>query len=216
MTETLQMQEVGVEKLRPNAWNTNHVSPENEEKIKESLSQFGFIRPIIARKMPDGGLEILGGQHRWQVAKRMGYKTVPVIDLGEIDDVKAKKIGLIDNGRYGEDDTLQLAELLKTISEDFEDISSILPYSNDELESIFSASKISLDDLDLDDSDDNLPDLSKAKATQTHQILRFKVPIEDADLVQKAIEQIMKSQGFKDDDSMTNAGNALVYMVRAL
>lgn len=211
----LKISNAPVDSLQPNPWNTNHVTPENEAKIEASLRRFGFIRPIIARTLDDGTLEILGGEHRWSVAKRMGHKTVPVINLGAVDDKKAKEIGLVDNGRYGDDDALSLAELLKELGNP-DEILTFLPYTGDELESLFSASSIALDDLDISDDDERLPDLSAAKTTQTHQVMRFKVPIEDSQFIQQMIDTTMKHQGFTDDDQLTNAGNALVHLLKAL
>lgn len=209
---TLQFADVDIDTLRPNPWNTNVVTPENEQKIEASVKRFGLFRPIIVREK-GGVLEILGGQHRWQVAKKLAFKTVPVVNLGTIDDAKAKEIGLVDNGRYGEDDTLALAELLKEMG-DADELMEFLPYSGDDLESIFASSNISLDDLDIPDDDDRLPEMPLPKTAQTHQIMRFKVPVGDAAFVQKRIEQVMKSQGFSDDDSMMNAGHALVVLLK--
>ena len=65
--------------------------------------------------MPDGSLEILGGEHRWKAAQQLGMAEVPVWNVGVITDEHAKKIGLVDNARYGEDDLLGLAGLLKEL-----------------------------------------------------------------------------------------------------
>ena len=211
----LKMEHVGVGSLKPNPWNTNVVSPENEEKIESSIKRFGIFRPIVARELEDGTLEILGGQHRWQAAKRLGLSEIPVVNLGRISDKKAKEIGLVDNGRYGEDDALALSELLKDLGTT-DELLGFLPYSGDELETLFSSTSIDLDDLDIPDDDGKVPDLPPLKATQTHQIMRFKVPIEDSDFVQRLIEATMRSQGFTDDDSMTNAGNALVHLLKEI
>lgn len=198
-------------KLSKNPWNTNMVDPENQTKLDNSVKRFGMFKPIICRELSDGSLQILGGEHRVESAIRLGFKEIPIINLGKISEEKAKEISLVDNGRYGIDDTLQLAELLKELGE-IEDISSFMPYSDDDLSSIFSSSSISLDELELPDSDE-LPLLPSTPKVQTHQIMRFKVPMEDAPLVTSVIESIMKSQGFTDDDSLMNAGNALVYLV---
>lgn len=211
----LKIDEIPVGDLSPNPWNTNIVTPENELKIEASLKRFGMFRPIVVRTLSDGTKEILGGEHRWGVAKKLGYKTIPVIDLGNISDQKAKEIGLVDNGRYGEDDTLALSDLLKDIGNE-EELTSFLPYSGDELESIFAASSIALDDLDIPEDDGRTPELPAIKGAQTHQIMRFKVPIEDSEFIQKLVESTMKHQNFTDDDSMTNAGNALVHLLKEL
>jgi ParB family chromosome partitioning protein len=200
--------------LRPNPWNTNVVSPENEAKIDESLTQFGMFKPIIVRELEDGSLQILGGAHRRDSAIRLKMDEVPVANLGIISDDEAKKIGLIDNGRYGDDDTLALAKLLEGLGAP-EDLSSFLPYSVNEFESIFSQTSIALDDLDDLDMDgaaapshvDPTP-----KASQTHTIMRFKVPVEDVAKITEKVNRTMKAQRFHDEDSLTNAGNALVHI----
>lgn len=207
------MGEVETSRLRPNPWNTNSVSPENEMKLRASIERFGVFKPIICRELPDGTLEILGGEHRWQTAREMGLDTVPVVNLGVVSDERAKEIGLVDNGRYGEDDTLALAELLKDLG-NTDEILGFLPFSEVEMDSIFSATSIALEDLDA--HDEELPDLASpaTKPLKTHQIMRFKVPVEDSEWVQKLIESTMNAQGFLDDDAMSNAGNALVHLLR--
>ena len=47
---------------------------------------------------------------------------------------------------------------------------------------------------------------------QTHQIMRFKVPIEDVATITTVIERVMRTQKYTDDDSLTNAGHALVHI----
>lgn len=204
--------------LRPNPWNTNVVSAENELKIEESIKRFGIFKPILVRELPGGGLEILGGEHRARVAARLGIKSVPVMSLGIIDTQTAQEIGLVDNGRYGEDDSLQLAELLKGLG-DLDELESYLPYTTSDLSSIFSSSSIALDELELqdDDADDGrTPELPTQALVQSHQIMRFKVPIEDAEKITALIESTIKTQGYTGDDSYSNAGNALVHLFRGL
>lgn len=201
-----------IDTLRPNTFNTNQVSAENEIKLEESIKRFGVYKPIICRELNDEVLEIIGGEHRWRAAAKLGYKSVPVVNLGTVSNEKAKEIMLVDNGRYGEDDTLALAELLKGMV-NLDEILTFLPIPEDELDAIISASDINLDDLD---GDDDLPDLSGiGKKQQTHQVMRFKIPVEDAEKIQKHIELVMKEQGFTTEDSMSNAGNALVHIFEA-
>lgn len=198
-------------KLRANPYNTNVVSPDNEEKIKESLRRFGLFKPIIVRTLPDGELEIVGGEHRWQAAKELGYEVVDVINLGEIDDIKAKQISLVDNGRYGQDDNYKLAELLGDLGT-VEDLSTFMPYSDKSLMELFDNSDLDLDDLDLDEDDLTSASKKTEKPVQTHVIMRFKIPMADASAVQRFIERVMTEQGYTDGDSLENAGDALVYI----
>lgn len=211
MKKQLEIHYVDPGTLSPNPWNTNHVSPENQEKLEASIKRFGFTRPIVVREV-EGTLQIIGGEHRATVAQRMGLERVPIINLGPIDEKRAKEIGLIDNGRYGEDDTLALSELLRELG-DSDELLSYLPYSDTDLDQIFKATDISLDDLDGGDDDDHLPDLETVAKAQEFQVMRFKIPMGDVPRIQSLIETTMKSQGLTGDDSLMNAGNALVHLL---
>lgn len=203
--------QVNPELLVPNSWNSNVVSPDNEAKLDASLKRFGVFKPVIVRELLDGTLQILGGEHRAQSAVRLGYSEIPIVNLGVISDTKAKEISLVDNDRYGEDDAYKLGELLGSL--DLSDIASFTSFSDDELDSIFTSSSIALDELDalsLPSEDIELP---SEKSVQTHQIMRFKVPIKDVDAVTQKIEKAIKVQGFDDSDSLTNAGDALVHLL---
>lgn len=209
----LSMQKLPTSLVRPNPWNTNMMSPDNWAKLIESVKRFGLFKPVLVREL-DGEYQIIGGQHRWEAVKELGIEEVPVINLGPIDDAKAKEIGLVDNGRYGADDTLALAELLKELSADA-DLSTFLPYSQEDLSALFTATDIDLDSLTLSEDDtDTLPDepVTDSKPVRTHQVMRFKVPIDDADTVSKIIKEIIETQGYTDGSSLENAGDALVYL----
>lgn len=199
--------------LVPNPWNTNVVSPDNEAKLEESIKRFGMFKPVVVRELADGTLQIIGGEHRAGAAQRMGIKQIPVVNLGRIDDNKAKEISLVDNGRYGADDTLQLAELLEGLG-NADELASFMPYSETDLASIFSSVNIALDDLDLPDLDEEKPVLPKEKPIQTHAVMRFKVPVDDQGWIVDLIEKTMKQQKFTEEDSLTNAGDALVFLLK--
>lgn len=208
---------VAVSELRKNPWNTNKVSPENELKIRESLNRNGMFKPIVVRQVEGvDGYEILGGEHRWEQAIELGESDVPVANLGFITDKQAKEIGLIDNARYGADDTLGLSELLKEIG-DVPELQSFLPYQQADIDAIFSASVIALDDLEIDESFEKTPEVEDeapaAKPPKTHTIMKFKVPLADAEKLTAVIAKTQKDYGYTADDELTNAGDALVHLL---
>lgn len=205
----IQIEQIPTGDLFPSDFNVNVVSPDNEAKIDASLKRLGFFKPVLCREV-DGKLQIVGGEHRWQSARRLGHKTIPVINLGPITDQQAKETSLADNSRYGADDTLQLAELLDSMG-NVEELGEFLPFSDTDFASIFSSVTIALDDLDIDDEDD-APSAPVKRIAQTHALIRFKVPVGDAAAVTGLIERVMKLQRFTGEDSLTNAGNALVHV----
>lgn len=209
---------VPVGELRKNPWNTNRVSPDNEEKIRNSLARNGMFKPIIVRQV-DGvpGYEILGGEHRWEQAQELGAESVPVANLGYISEKQAKEIGVIDNARYGADDTLSFGELLRELG-DVGELQDFLPYGSADLDAIFNASVIALDDLEIDEAfmreeDEAEPEEKPAKVAKTHAVMRFKVSVGDAERLTALIAKTQKENGYTTEDDLTNAGDALIHLV---
>ena len=147
MSET---RDVSPNEVTPNPWNPNTVDPDTLPKLKKSLETDGFTAPIIVRDT-ELGLEIVDGEHRWKLAKEMGLETIPVRNLGSIDDLKAKRIGILLNARYGTDDVLLLAKAME--GQSIEDWSALLPTDEADLAAMLDAVTIDLDGLDLEDGD---------------------------------------------------------------
>lgn len=212
MTKRIAITYVAPGLLKPNPWNPNVVGPEMEARLEKSIETLDFYKPIIVRELADGSLQILGGEHRARAAAKKGVAEVPVVNLGRIDDKRAKLVGEVDNGRYGEDDSLKLAAVLRDIGADGLEL---LPFTEQDLAGIFAAEEIDLDSIGLDESDDEpAGDLAPAaRATITHELMRFKVPVADRERVQKLIERVIKAKGLANEkDSMIAAGMALVEM----
>jgi len=205
--------------IHPNPWNTNVVSHENELKIQESLKRHGFFRPVVVREvagLPAGEYQSLGGWHRVEQACDLDFDTVPVINLGIIPDARAQEISLLDNARYGHDDVLKLGELLGSLKDI--DLAMVMPWSAGEMEGFTASLSVNVADLDLDDDpiapgDLDTLDQAPTKEPKTHDILRFKVSIQDAARARAIVGGVMKAQGFSHADDLTNAGDALMHIL---
>ena len=206
------------DQFRANPWNSNVMSPENEAKLDAAVTRLGFFKPIVVRQVPgtDPELEILGGEHRWQAAVRLGLDEIPYISHGVISDDRAKEIGLADNARYGADEATALAAILSSLEEP-DEIKNFLPYSDDDVKSIFSSATINLDDLQIEEEfDATAPAESEApavKAAKTHSVMRFKVPLADGEKLTRLIDRMQKRHGYTGSDALTNAGDALVHLL---
>lgn len=207
---------ISPKKLKKNPWNTNKVSVENEEKLDKSLKEYGLFKPILCRTVNDE-LEIIGGEHRVDAAIRNGMTEVPVINLGSITDDKAKKMGLIDNGRYGEDDFGELQELINSL-ESPEDLINVLPYSIEDFEGIFKANEINFDEIpsfedEEQEIDEVLDKTSNIKLPETHAVVKFKIPLEFIQDLDKKIKDKQKELNLEYEDSLINSGNALLALL---
>lgn len=210
--------------MQPNPWNTNILTPENEAKLEESIKRLGFFRPAVVREIANSlnseiSYQILGGEHRAQVAIRLGMLTIPVVNLGQIDELKAKEIGIADNSRYGLDDQLAFADLIRGMGSAAE-LKDFLPYTEHDFTELFTTADIDLDELDqIEDNferdrtgeGDETPE--PVKAPKTHTVIRFKVSNRDAEEIVALIERTKKDLGFTASDDLTNSGDALVALL---
>lgn len=209
----MKLETVDPSTLTPNPWNSNRVSQENKQKLEVSLNRLGNFKPILVRTLDDGTLQILGGENRRNAELDRGSKLVQILNLGRIDETRAKEISLADNERFGEDDSEALQRLLNSL-DTVDELSTFLPISDDEFDSFWDKASISLDDLDLDDDDDlptNLP--TPAATAPTHRVVRFKLPIADSERLTELVEKTQKSNGFTTSDALTNAGDALIHIL---
>ena len=202
--------------IRPNPWNSNVVSHENELKLRKSIQRNGLFKPVVVRTLPDGSLECIGGIHRAEQSAELGLSEIPTINLGVIDDEKAKEISIADNARYGVDDSTKLAEILKEMDADV--VEDILPWTAEDMEAITASLAVEIDDLDLDEPEseeeqDEEEEEVETKPERTHQLMRFRVSVAGAANIAQLIKHTMKQQNFTKEDDLTNAGDALEYLI---
>lgn len=204
--------------IEPSPWNANSVSHENEEKLRASIGRLGMFKPILVRELSPGAYECLGGWHRCEQAIELGYTEVPVANLGGVSDEKAKEISLADNARYGIDDALKLSEILGDL--DVNAIEAIMPWTSRDIAALTASLNVDIDDLDLDeptidDEGDEPEESPEPKTVRTHQNLRFRCSIPDAAKISELINKTMQEQGFTKEDALTNAGDALAFILSA-
>ncbi len=199
--EKLTIREIGVEKLSPNLWNPNRMASEMQAKLKVYIEREGFVEPLVVR--PQGeGYEILGGYHRWGIAKELGYETVPCVVL-ELDDRRAKILSVNLNEMKGQSLPNLLANLVHDLSKELtlEDLESQLPYSISEL-------KDSLELLKIPDGlEAYLNEEAERQDREQPTILSFVV--EDAETVERAIAKAQETGGGQ------TRGRALVDVARS-
>jgi ParB-like chromosome segregation protein Spo0J len=71
----LKVEQVLIDRLRPDPANPRHIPPAQLEALTRSLQEFGFIQAVLARREDNF---VVGGHQRLLAARRLGYRTVPV------------------------------------------------------------------------------------------------------------------------------------------
>src|SRR5688500_13949717 len=104
----LQIIHVPIDDLRPDPANPRIISPTDLESLTRSIREFGFVQPVLARR--DDKM-VIGGHQRLLAARRLGWKTVPVIFL-DLSEEQSRLLNVALNNISGEWDEQLLARLL--------------------------------------------------------------------------------------------------------
>lgn len=129
MSDKPELHWIDPNELRANNYNPNKMNSFMYAKAMESIQTHGFVNPVIVRH----GREIVDGEHRWLVALDLGLPEIPIFDLGEVDDVEAKKLTILLNELRGQALPEQMGDLLKDLMKDtsVEDLLRELPYTEE-------------------------------------------------------------------------------------
>ena len=119
------LQSIAVDALKPNARNARTHSKKQIRQIADSIAAFGFLVPILI----DEGRIIIAGHGRYEAAKLLGLKQVPVIEVKGLSEAKRRALALADNkiaenaGWDREKLAVELPELSELLIEEGLDIS---------------------------------------------------------------------------------------------
>ena len=119
------------------------------EKIKNSISEFGYVDPVIVNK----DLTVIGGHQRISVLKTLGYTEIDCVVI-DIDKTKEKALNVALNKISGEWNKELLADLIKDLQSLDYDI-SFTGFEPPEIDQIFNdvhSKEIKEDDFDVDEA----------------------------------------------------------------
>jgi len=100
--------------LKPAAYNPRKISPEALAQLKESITRYSVVDPLLVNSAPKRKNVVIGGHMRLKAAKELGHKTIPVVYLNIPDIEREKELNLRLHKNTGEFDF----DLLQKISMD--------------------------------------------------------------------------------------------------
>lgn len=121
---------VPVSSLKPATYNPRTWNQDQEEALKESISRFGLVDPIIVNGAKDRKNVVIGGHFRLHVAKELGHVEVPVVYVNIPEIEREKELNLRLNKNTGSFDFKLLAEFDKAFLTD-------VGFSSEEMDTIF-------------------------------------------------------------------------------
>jgi DNA modification methylase len=152
-TQQIQIEQLPIDELRPDPANPRRISDQELETLTRSIREFGLIDPIIARREDK---TVIGGHQRLLAARKLGYKTVPVV-LADLTVEQAHLLNIALNKISGSFDQELLARLLKELQEVPNIDLSLSGFEDDELKKLLKSldareKKERLESFDLDEA----------------------------------------------------------------
>jgi len=126
----LSIEHVSTAALKPAEYNPRSWDKEAETQLKESITRFGVVDPILVNNAPGREGVVIGGHFRLSVIKELGLKTVPVVYLNIPDIEREKELNLRLNKNTGAWDETLLAQFDETFL-------SGVGFTSEELDDIF-------------------------------------------------------------------------------
>ena len=198
--------DISLTELRPAPWSPNQMDETMMSRLRESISKYGLVEPLVVRKIDEKRYEVLSGNQRLKVLEDLDFKWVPCV-IVELDDARAMLLAQALNGLRGEDDLALkgalLKEILSSVSED--EVLSLLPETTESLKSLSM-----INEMDLAE---NLKAWDEAQdARLRHMHLQF--TDKQLETVEEAISLVIHEAKEKGFDNPNTRGNAVFLLCK--
>lgn len=112
---------VDIREVEPAPWSTTKWSKQVAASMRAGLQSYGQLVPLVVRTLakvaPSGGpvRECVDGSQRLEVIRTMGAVKVDVLDVGAIDDARARELHLVLNLGRGKPQADAMAQALEDV-----------------------------------------------------------------------------------------------------
>ena len=160
----MKIEKVKIDDLISPSYNPRDITPEEMEKLKTSITEFGYVDLIIVNEVNH---HIVGGNQRYEALKELGYETVDVVYVHEEDPNREKALNIALNKISGEFDKIKLNSIFNEMKLEGFEATHLTGFDDYEIQELSFINDIEFDD-DFDLSDD---DLSEDKEDSKEEIV---------------------------------------------
>lgn len=115
-----QVQEIPAAEIQANRYQPRQNFDENAlQDLAESIKQYGILQPLIVRRLPEKGYELIAGERRLRAARQAGLEKVPAL-VREYNDAEISEIALIENIQRENLNIIEEAEAYAFLMKNFE------------------------------------------------------------------------------------------------
>ena len=115
-----QVQDIAADEIRANRYQPRQNFDEAAlEDLSESIRQYGILQPLIVRRLPEKGYELIAGERRLRAARKAGLEKVPAL-VREYNDAEISEIALIENIQRENLNIIEEAEAYAFLMQNFQ------------------------------------------------------------------------------------------------
>jgi ParB family transcriptional regulator, chromosome partitioning protein len=183
MERALKTTDLRIELLEEAPWNPNHLDDAGMRRLRESLTRYGLVQPLVVRPLESRRYEVLNGNQRLRALRDLTIKTVPCV-IVKAGDAEAMLLAEALNGIHGDDDLALKGAVLKKILAAVppEEVLSLLPETAESLQAL---STIGQEDLA-----EHLQAWQRAQAARLRH-MQLQLSAEQLETVEKALGMVM-------------------------
>ena len=109
-----------VETIHPNPRQPRRrFEPEAAAGLAASIRLQGILQPIVVRRRPEGGFELIAGERRWRAARAAGLATLPAL-VRDVEDRDSLLLGLVENVAREQLSPVEEARAYASLVDEFE------------------------------------------------------------------------------------------------
>lgn len=153
MNNNLKIVKVPISDIKASKKNPRKWSEDTTAQLKESITRFGIVEPLVLNSAPNYKNVLLGGNFRTKVLKDLGYTEVDAVYVNIPDQAKQEELNIRLNKNTGEFDFDLLAEFDESLLAD-------IGFTSEEIDDIFDVT------IDEPDSFDMEKELAKLNITE--------------------------------------------------
>jgi len=185
---------IPVKKLVKAGWNYKDEDSEEAAELMDALEanfkRNGQVENILVRELDTGFYEVINGNHRYDIARRVELKELMCFNFGKISLVEAKRITLETNELNFKADPLKLAAVIGELTDEYDmgELLSSLPFDENEVENFNKLLNFSWEDDDAPKDDDS----GEGDGKKDWRVMKFDLPIQVAEQLEDQIERFKK------------------------
>lgn len=111
--------EISIDDIHPGQYQPRrNIRDEGLQELAASIKSQGVMQPIVLRRRPSGGYELIAGERRWRAARLAGLDGIPAV-IKDVSDERAIAMALIENIQREDLNPLEEALALQRLQEEF-------------------------------------------------------------------------------------------------